>query len=186
MYTSKYESSSAKRASVALRMHSKSDSIARTITPAPPAVEPTIVCVFPEPVAPYASTVALRPLTTSSISGRVVTRKTASWPASASKTWSYAYLRLRATRTPIRRPSAAVAAPPFDGGSKQIILSSTTLTIERPSPRRSPSENGRTRTATKMASEADAPAVEAMARSFFVLYSYSIRRSTPLRLRSAG
>ena len=86
LYTSRYDSSSAKRASVALRMHSKSDSIARTITPAPPAVEPTIVCVFPEPVAPYASTVALRPLTTSSISGRVVTRKTASWPASASKT----------------------------------------------------------------------------------------------------
>lgn len=44
----------------------------RTITPGPASALPIIVCVLPEPVAPYANTVALYPLITLSISAFAV------------------------------------------------------------------------------------------------------------------
>ena len=62
------------------RKMSRSDN---TIRPGSVA-SPTIVCVFPEPVAPYANTVALVPRSTPAMCGKTVPAYTCSFVASPS------------------------------------------------------------------------------------------------------
>lgn len=50
--------------------------------------EPDIVCVFPQPVAPYANTVELKPSNTPGTSSFALPSKTVCWVADSSKTWS--------------------------------------------------------------------------------------------------
>ena len=70
-------------------MYLKSSRTVSNITPGF-RTPPNIVCVFPAPVAPYANTVALKPLTTPSSNGFAVVLKTSLYLVSPEKAVSNA------------------------------------------------------------------------------------------------
>ena len=166
LYTSVYEHStpwsapSSSRSSAIIRNASRRLS---TIRPGS-TWSPTIVCVFPEPVAPYANTVALIPRRTPRTSGATVSRYTVSLLASpsnaASKTYRRSFLRTPPATTelaeeeevprgaaPIRVGSFACSSS--SGSMTQTHRLSTSFVTVRAPPRRSFLERGRARTATR-------------------------------------
>ena len=118
----------------------------KIIKPGSPA-RPTIVCVLPEPVAPYAKTVAFTPESTPRTSGFAVPSYTSSLLASPSNAPSKTYRRSR-LRTPPATTFDFRDSRDSSGSITTMHRSSTVLVIVRAPARRSFFDSGRARTAT--------------------------------------
>ena len=105
---------------------------------------PTIVCVFPEPVAPYAKTVPFRPFKTPSIKTFPVRSYTSLFVAVLPKAQSYVY-----RRSFVQPPRRSRYLLPSSGSRTTTVRLSITRRMSLRTPRMcSSASTGRVRTAT--------------------------------------
>ena len=108
------------------------------------AALPSIVCVLPLPVAPYAKTVALYPSMTPATRTFVVHAYTSAVGTPGAKAWSKAYARVLSRACRIRLFAW------WPGSRISIVLPSAMRTTSSSRRARSSRESGRARTTTRM------------------------------------